>query len=213
MLSANLIDRHFRAGRIDAVIDALSDNGLELPVALRVRLSQSEAAALALGLRRVVELTYGPTPLSRALAQALLRHQAADGGFDGDPIATAAAAAALAALLAEHRQVEGTAEGEAYAAAHARAVAALAGMQGGDGLFTCAADRTLQDRALSSAFILTLLGRDELFLGSVRSAELQGWLEQRQGRLEPDTERMWRLARATAPQPARCSAAVAAIAA
>ena len=105
MLSDNHIQKLFNTQDHSRMIGSLADNGTTLPLALQSRLTQPIAAA-GLGLRRLVELTYGPTPLSRDMTAALLEGQLEDGSFvgnsDRDPLATAAALAGLAAVLREH---------------------------------------------------------------------------------------------------------------
>jgi hypothetical protein len=191
MLSLNVIERQFHAGRFDALLQALAANGLPLPLPLRIRLSDSPVPALALALRRVIELTYGPTPLSRRMLQALLQAQQPDGSFDADPLATACAAAALGRVLADQR---GTADTEVVEARH-RALASLAQHQQPDGLFAGPSDRTTQDRAMTSAFILSLLAGDAEFRAAVRLADLLDWFEEHSRRLDRDTEQLWQLAR------------------
>ncbi|MCX5658208.1 MAG: hypothetical protein NTW19_00620 [Planctomycetota bacterium] len=254
MLSVNLIERLFRGRRFEQLLDSLAANGLSLPLPLRVRLAQTPAAAVALGLRRLVELTYGPTTLSREMAGFLVVLQGEDGSFGGDlmgrlanngnntitraggggggasggsgagvsggnsggggsggdPLATAAAAAAMGKVLDDrnHRAAASTLEGP-----RERALAALSAMQAADGLFNASADRTDDDRALTAAFILLLLGRDDDFRLAVRSADLFDWFEQHQDHLDPQAAGVWTLARMGVPAPAPLSPAVAAIAA
>lgn len=212
MLSVSLIQRHFETGRFDQLLDALAANGLEMPLPLRVRLSQSPSAAIALGLGRLVELTYGPTPLSRAMARRLLAGQADDGSTEGDPLATAATAAALGRMQAGHPGYD-----PELALARERALQALAAMQCDPAtdaaLFDGPIERTRQDRELVAAFILWLLGRDDEFRSAVRFADLVGYLERRERRLDEDAERLWRMARKERRPHAPTSPALAAIAA
>lgn len=211
MLSVNHIQKHFETGRLEALMDAVADNGLELPLPLRIRLTQVPATSVAMGLRRLVELTYGPTTLSRSMTRYLLEAQEADGSFAHDPLATAAAVSALTKLQFEHRNA-----GEPEVAlARERGLAALAAMQAEDGLFNGAhgADRTEQDRALGAAFVLFLLAGDDEFRRTVRFADALTWFESRADSLDEDTNRLWRVARLGAPKTVKKSAAVAAIAA
>lgn len=192
MLSVSLLQRYFDAGQFDRMVKGLVANGSPLPLPLQARLSHA-APATAMALRRLVELTYGSTGLSRQMTTVLLALQRPGGSFAGDdeadPIATAAVAAALGAVLREHG------EDERVRSAYERAVLALAGMQDGRGLFAGPADRSLQDRALTSAFALSLLADDEGFRASVRFADLESWFESNQRRLEPSTAGLYRLAR------------------
>jgi hypothetical protein len=206
MLSINFIERLFAGRRFDQLIDAIAANGLVLPLSLRVRLAQSPVAATALGLKRVAELTYRPTTLSRAMAAELIAAQRGDGSFagdddqqSGDPILTAVVAAALGVLIADHRVDE-----PAVLDARDRAVEALARMQDSRGLFPCRTDRTEQDEALAGAFICYMLAADEAFRRAVRVFDLLDYLDQYEYRLDDATDRLYRMARAEAPPaPAR----------
>lgn len=212
MLSVNLIQRHFHANRLDSLLDALSANGLELPLPLLIRLGQVNASAVAMALRRVVELTYGPTGLSRELAGHLLKAQQPDGSYGRDPLATATVVSALGRLFTE----QPGAAGDDARDARDRALAALASLQGEDGLFRSSelgVDRTQQERAQCSAFILFLLAGDEEFRHTVRFADLLNWFEQRRDDLEDDTRRLWLLARADRGEKPRPNPNLAAIAA
>jgi hypothetical protein len=185
---------------------------LELPLPLRIRLGQVPAAAVAMALRRVIDLTYGPTGLSRDLVSHLLKAQQPDGSYGYDPLATAAVASALGRLIAE----QSAAAGEEARTARERALAPLAAMQGEAGLFRgsdLGVDRTEQERAQCTAFILFLLAGDEGFQQAVRFADLLNWFEQRQDSLEDETRRLWLMARADSRQQLTTSANLTAIAA
>ncbi len=180
---------------------SVAENGLEMPLPLRIRLSQGPVPAIALALRRLTDLTYGPTPVSRDMTAALLARQRPQGGFaagdadEADPLATATAVAALNQILADHP----AAATDTVISARDRALAALAGMQDDEGLFRCVDDRSDTQRGLVAAFILSLLASDEKFRPSVRWADLMSWFEQRLHRLDSDTTALYRLARAADP--------------
>lgn len=192
MLSVHRIERQFRGRHFEPLLAAIEANGVQLPLGLRARLLQSPVAAVALGLRRLCELTYGLTSLARDMADALLHWQRADGSFDGDPLATAAAIAAFSRWLQDPAMTD---DGR-IAAAHQRALAALAHMQADDSLFSSPDDRSWHDRTLTAAFIVLLLGADAGFRASVRYAELMTWFEQHRGRMDAASRDLWRLARA-----------------
>lgn len=216
MLSDNLIQKLFDTQDHGRMIGCLADNGTTLPLALQSRLTQPIAAA-GLGLRRLVELTYGPTPLSRDMTAALLDGQLACGSFvsnsDRDPLVAAAAVAGLAAVWREHH---GSAEGQSgLTDAMDRAMAALSAMQMEDGLFCHGDDRTLEDRALTSAFVLFLLARLPRFREAVRFADLMTWFEERADRLSDETLELYHMARLDDPtrQPIVADARLAGLAA
>ena len=129
MLNASRIERWFRAGQFDQMLDGLSRNGGMLPLGLRVRLSDQPDAVVGLALRRVVELAWGPTPIAEQLAGWLLGRQQEDGSWAGDPAATAAVVAALGQLQARpETQADPTLEMR-IGHARFRGLAALAQMQ------------------------------------------------------------------------------------
>lgn len=197
MLSVSLIERTLETRDYDRMLRDLADNGMTLPLSLRLRLGTHPAAPIALALRRLVELTYGPTTLSRQLVDRLLRDQRPDGSFAadagepsegaGDPLVTAAVLAGLSRVAADHPATVG----EALQDSLDRGYAALAELQDCDGLFSAAADRSLADRALTSAFIVSLLGADPRFRAAVRLSELHQWFEQHDGRLDRHTQHLW----------------------
>lgn len=193
MLSLHQIQSLFRSGRRDQLVTALTVNGLPLPMPLQIKLAGSPAAAIALGLRRLSELTYGPTPVGRAMLQALLARQQEDGSFDGDALATAAALAAINQL---ERDQHGIIAPKLLSDIRDHAMDWLAGQQQADGLIAGSADRSDEDRALSSAFVLFMLDRDELFRSTIRYADLLDWFECDQRQLAPEVARLWQLAQA-----------------
>ena len=200
MLSAELIQRHFEAQDYEKLLRDVLSNGLDLPLPLRVRLSQGPVAAIALGLRRLAELTYGPTPLGRAMLGELLERQREDGAFAGgggwpDTLATATVIAALNQIAADHPKMAI----ESAISARERALSALAAMQGDDGLWRCPDDRDHGQRALVSAFIYSLLAADESFRATVRLADLLSWFDERLNRLDQSTRMLYRLGRAAEP--------------
>lgn len=199
MLSVSLIERTLETRDYDRLLRDLTDNGMVLPLSLRMHLGQSPTAVLALALRRLVELTYGPTALSRQLVDRLIRQQRPDGTFgDGaggtgearDVLTTAAVMAGLDRVVADHP----AAVGDELRTALEHGGAALAGLQDCDGLFTAPSDRSLADRALTTAFILSLLGEDASFRSSVRLNTLHRWFERYEGRLDRHTQHLWDLA-------------------
>ena len=206
MLNLDLIERLYDAKAFDRLLDAVVANGLELPLPLRVRLSQAPAGAVAVALRRAVQLAYGQSDLTDRMAKSLLAAQEDDGSFDSDPLITAAAVAAWGRLLADRR-----AEPDSPVA-HAReaAMAALAGMQDDDGLFHAASDRTEEDRALTASFVLFLLAGDDTFRRTLRIADLCSWFEQRHDQLDSAAERLWRMSRTPTKPTRRRRAALAA---
>lgn len=199
MLSDNHIQKLFDTQDHGRLIGCLADNGTTLPLALQARLTQRTAAA-GLGLRRLVELTYGPTPLSRDMTAALLDSQLDDGSFESpsqrDPLATAAAVAGIAAVLREHYQASDPID---LTNALDRGLASLQAMQMEDGLFCHSDDRTIEDRALTSVFVLFLLARLPGFRESIRFADLMTWFDERADRLDDVTLELYHMARLDDP--------------
>lgn len=216
MLSVTQIQKLFNSQDHTRMITNLADNGAALPLPLQARLTQPAATA-GLGLRRLTELTYGPTSLSRDMIDSLLDTQLPDGSFPGqvdhDPLTTAAAAAGLAATLREQRPAPGSTPDPRSTQALENALASLAGMQDAEGLFRHSDDRTEQDRALTSAFILFLLARLPGFRETCRFADLMTWFDERADRLDEDTAQLYHMASLDDPARHPASPALNAIAA
>lgn len=174
--------------------------------------SGGSGGALALALHRLVELTYGPTSLSREITSRLLEEQDASGSFGEEVATTAAAVSALGRVAAEHASLDAS-ERQRIVAAREHALAFLAASQADDGLFTTNDDRTQQDRALTAAFVLACLAENDAFRTAVRFADLMNWFESHQNELEPATDRLWQLALAGAPAHGPNTPVLAAIAA
>lgn len=211
MLSATQIQKLFQSGDHARMITNLADNGVALPLPLQSRLSQP-AATIGLGLRRVSELTYGSTSLSREMTDTLLDAQLPDGSFPGsvdrDPLTTAAAAAGLAATLREQAIPD-----PRLPQALEQTLAALAAMQDPQALFRHSDDRTEQDRALTSAFVLFLLARLPGFREACRFADLMTWFDEHADRLDEDTAQLYHMASLDDPAKQPDSPALSAIAA
>lgn len=216
MLSVTQIQKLFNSQDHTRMITSLADNGAALPLPLQARLTQPAATA-GLGLRRLTELTYGPTSLSRDMIDSLLNTQLPDGSFPGqvdhDPLTTAAAAAGLAATLREQRPAPGSTPDPRSTQALENALASLAGMQDAEGLFRHSDDRTEQDRALTSAFVLFLLARLPGFRETCRFADLMTWFDERADRLDEDTAQLYHMASLDDPARHPASPALNAIAA
>lgn len=196
MLSVSLLERTLEARDYDRLLRELADNGQVLPLSLRVSLGQSEMAPLALALRRLVELTYSPTDLSRRLVEKLLLAQKPDGTFLGDgepgrdPLATAVVLSALSRVAREHPIACSPELDHALESGFA----ALGELQDCDGLFSAPADRSLADRTLTTAFVVSILGDVPRFRGAVRLHEIQQWFDQHDARLDRHTRQLWDLA-------------------
>jgi hypothetical protein len=210
MLSINHIDRTLENRDYDRLLRDLGRNGLVMPLPLRAQLAQGPCGATALGLRRLIELTYCPTHLTRSLVDRLISEQAPQGGWldaDGQPcpLLTAAAAAALGRSLRDHGDMLGQ-QLPTIQHSYANALTALSNLQDADALFSSRLDRTRQDRLLTSAFIAYLMVDDPAFAAVCRGHALLSELEEALDRADRTTAQligMARLARMTpAPAPA-----------
>lgn len=112
MLSLRKVQTQVARGQWGAIVDAVLRNGRPVPVAVRLRLTEGGSiclAALALAVRRAVELTYGVAPevgpLVNRLAVELSRPRS-EGGADPSLAAVAIAMGALQVAL-EHAAVPG----------------------------------------------------------------------------------------------------------
>ena len=210
MLSISTIDRALEQRDYDRLLRDLGRNGLVMPLPLRVQLAESAVGACGLGLRRLIELTYGPTALTRQLIDKLIRAQASSGiktgaipDAAGRPscLLTACFAAGLGRVLRDHADRLGDQRVE-IESAYGRAVAALSTMQGPDGLFTGPQDRHDRDRLLTSAFIAYLLIDAPAFAERCRGHALLSALEDRHGECGPATAELIDMARLTRLLPA-----------
>ena len=147
--------------------------------------------------------------MADALTESQLPNGAFEGSVDQDPLTTAAAAAGLAALLREQPEAPDNPQFEVLE----RALNALSAMQDDEGLFRHSDDRTEQDRALSSAFVLFLLARLPRFRERIRFAELMTWFDERADRLDEDTAQLYHMASLDDPAREAYSPACEAIAA
>jgi hypothetical protein len=198
MLSLHAADRMLQTADHQGIIDRLHQGGLPLSLPLRARLAHATPAT-ALAMRRLRELVLNEPPALRLAAATLLMLQRPDGGFDGsceaDPLATGCAAAALGGSGPGAAKPDAQLERASEAA-----LAALARMQSGDGLFDGRDDRTLEDRVTVGVMIAHLLGRCESFHRVCRSADLVAALRRHEPRMDPQTRRLWLLAEADKPQ-------------
>lgn len=209
MLSIHTIDKSLQAKDYDRLLRDLGRNGLVMPLPLRVQLAETAAGARGLALRRVIELTYGPTALTRQLIHDLLRAQNPDGYLPdaaGRPscLLTAAFASGLGRALRDHRERLGEML-EPVTAAFEHALASLSAMQDADALWTGPQDRSERDRLLTSAFIAYLLNDTTGFPEHCRGYALLSALEERQDDAGPASDQligMTQLARhTTCPAP------------
>ena len=210
MLSVHTIDRAIESKDYDRLLRDLTRNGLVMPLPLRVQLAESPVGAKGLGLRRLVELTYGPTALARQLIESLLRAQsptgaALDAADRPSCLLTAALAAGLGRVLRDHDGRDGEPGDDAMAEArlaYDRALGCLASIQGADALFAGPQDRDLRDRLLTSAFVAYLLIDSPGFAESCRGHALLSALEDRFDHAGPDTQQLISMARLARLAPA-----------
>lgn len=190
MLNLPRLARLAVAGDFDRMLEEVSRNGRPLSLQVRLRLSEPDAltsAALGLALQRVVQLTYRPTPVSIALARALVGQRRPDGGFG----TLAATGVALAALLAFADQVAGLPGGrdpsrgvidpELHREVHESIAAALHRLHRGQEESPAARlgePPSLIGDELDSAIILWQLGLEPRFASVVRFHDLLAAVEQ-----------------------------------
>lgn len=209
MLSIHTIDRTLESKDYDRLLRDLTRNGLVMPLPLRVQLAESAVGAKGLGLRRLVELTYGPTALSKQLIASLLRAQsptgaALDAADRPSCLLTAALAAGLGRVLRDHAG-RPDADLDEVQLAYDRAITALASMQDSDAMFAGPQDRDAGDRLLTSAFIAYLLIDSPGFAERCQGHTLLSALEDHLDDAAPDAQQligMARLARLAPSQPA-----------
>ena len=206
MLSIHAIDRCLDTNDYDRLLRDLDRNGLVMPLPLRVQLAESPVGAKGLGLRRLIELTFGPTALSRQLIDSLIRAQsptgaALDAADRPSCLLTAALAAGLGRVLRDHEGRYGELLDDVRAA-YGRALACLASMQDSDGLFSGPQDRDKRDRLLASAFIAYLLLDSPDFAATCRGHALLSVLEEHLDDCGSDTQALIHMARLARSTPA-----------
>ena len=198
MLSIHTIDRTLENKDYDRLLRDLAQNGLVMPLPLRVQLAESAVGAKGLGLRRLVELTYGPTALAKQLIAGLLRAQsptgaALDAADRPSCLLTAALAAGLGRVLRDHAGRGG--DLSEVQLAYDAALGALASMQGEDAMFAGPQDREMGDRLLTSAFVAYLLIDSPGFAENCRGHALLSVLEDHLDDANPDTQQLISMAR------------------
>lgn len=207
MLSVHAIDRALEAKEYDRLLRDLGRNGLVMPLPLRVQLAESPVGAKGLGLRRLVELTFGPTALAKQLIGALIRSQSPTGAVldaagRSSCLLTSAFAAGLGRVLRDHAGRLGVL-GDEVRLSYDRALASLASLQRGDGLFAGPEDRDDQDCLLTSAFIAYLLLDSPGFASTCGGHALLSALEDRADSVNADTQQLVHMARLIRMVPAQ----------
>ena len=197
MLTPSTIVRLAMQERYGQLLDALIANGQHLAPALRPGLTVSPVPALAIGIKRIVELDRKPWPTCDPLLQALLAHQKEDGSF-GDPLSTAMAAAALGNLLRQPGMEE-----THIASAHQQVLTALAAQQLPDQGWQLPTGSPIHSshHRLVNAFILQLLARDSQARQLLALDQLLARLEQHPASQNPETQSSLRIARACMLRP------------
>jgi len=211
MLSIRTIDRALQSKDYDRLLSDLARNGLVLPLPLRVQLAESPAGARGLGLRRLVELTYGPTALTRDLVRRLIACQSPGGAVMDAAgrvrcLLTASLAAGLGRALRDHDDRLGELR-QTIQPAYQLALDALAQMQRTDALFAGPQDQDPHDRLLTSAFIAYLLLDTPGFASACRGHELLSKLEDRLDDCRPQTAQLIDMARLSRLAPAETATA------
>jgi hypothetical protein len=198
MLTVMLIDRLFTQERFSSLLRELSRNHLPLPLSVHMKLEDAPSGVVALGLRRVIDLSFMPNVTSRAMLTYILDHQSALGDFHQCPIATAACAGVFGRWTREYpagNTVQNHPTAQTLAHARQTALEALGTMRHeADGLFAHPADRTVQDRQITSALVLLLLGNDQEAWGLLRAWEVQSALHDMT--LDPDAQLLLNLVEA-----------------
>ncbi len=218
MLNLRRIERDFSRHRHEALLhEVLAQMDLGLCAGL---FSGPEARAIcgvALGLRRAMELSYGPQAAVAEMSQWLADEQASDGSFAGNVVATACAAAALERRVNDPGQPYDPCMG----AAHERALAATEDLLAREldrlrksdesmPLFDAAPDQPLHDVPAVLALVLLLLAEDETFaLSPIRQAvirQLEAPSHQTRGTTDACVRHLRQMARIATPHRAALAA-------
>jgi hypothetical protein len=198
MLSLPQIQRHLLSGEHDQLLHDLSRNGTLLPLPIRIQLAGSASACRALALRRVAELTHGPTLVSRIILDRLISAEA-ERGHDGDSVvALAAQLAGLARALA--LETVDPDEAEAVHLRMGELAFRLSAMQGSDGLLGGSEDQRDADRVRNSAFAVYLLAPVHEAASGLDLAALLTALEERRPLDDSSAEELVEVALSTWPR-------------
>lgn len=135
------------------------------------------AAAAAMAVIRLDELSQAQAAICPELIRAILSAQHADGGW-GDPAVTALC---LRALLCGNGQGVSIERGLLY----------LATLQKTEGIWPREPLRRMPADALASAFVLFELGDNRAFRATVRFGEAMEWFEKNERSLDAETRRLW----------------------
>ncbi len=205
MLSLRRIERDFRCRRFDGLLhEVLTQLDLAGYRGLMGGEDARAVAAVALGLRRAMELTYGPHAAVMDMTQWLADQQAGDGSFADDVVATACAAAALSRRINDPAHPYDPCLG----AAHERAltavetlIAQLIEAQASDAMPLFDAPRLAQpaDVAATLALVLFVLADDEAFALSPCRSAIEQTLGARHAMDDTRIRRLQHMARITAP--------------
>lgn len=208
MISVSLIDRCLLKNDHDRLLRELVRNGLVMPPRLQKQLAQTPTACRALGLRRLTELTYRPTPQSIRIARQLLDSQRIDGHFHADPSQVHASslhttpcplttAVVLAGLHRIDRDLLDPSDATALLQACALATDAIGHAQQRDGLFAAPGDWCHEHRLMTAAFIAYLLADDAGFRDGIDYGALARAFDTPAARLHRDTAQLWTMAQLT----------------
>lgn len=160
-MSEHLILSQFEARSWRKLLLGLENNGVDVPRHLTDRLAEPSAGVIALGLRRLLELSFGLSRGGLNMLTALLDQQRPDGSWASDPVPTAAAVAAIGACL-NPALIPGVPNDMAVRAslAQRRGLSALAAMESGEGTWSHPRDGSSYETACSTRWIRSLLARD-----------------------------------------------------
>lgn len=196
MLSLTRIDQLTAHHHTGPLLDELVRNGLVIPLPLRVRLIGAPAGVWGLALRRLLELTYGPTPLADQLSRRILagleEGHAHTGWTDQDgDLCPIASAAALSGLLRLNRDYPQRAQELGVAGGIQRGLNAFQALQGPDGLIQGPGLNDVRVRLLATAMVAYLLAGWPEFRAAVRWFDLVDAMERLQDQHDRDTAQLW----------------------
>ena len=199
MFSLQHMHRQFTSRRFDQLLKSVIHNGMQLPSELQNHLLNHPVCSVALGLRRTMELSYGPpNSQTKQMIEFLLQAQEDNGSFGFAPLPTACALAALTKILKNAPQGSPLAQRpQALHQAQTHARTALDEMvhdQTTHGLpQTSLHDTPLltESDAMDWAFILQLLSDDTTWEGHSAIEKLHHWFHANTNQLPTQILRLW----------------------
>jgi hypothetical protein len=185
MITVRQIEKLWNGKAFDRLLEQLLSPRPESSPQLLGGLSGSSAAAAAMAVIRLDELTQSYVPFYSQLIRILIAAQREDGGW-GDTMTTALC---LRALLC----------GQGNGQAIERGMGFLANLQKPCGIWPNIPARRMPEDAYASAFVLFNLADSDLFRSHVDADSALAWFESNEITLDEEARKLWAMAKRRQP--------------